>query len=292
MKVLLINVDSKMPNLALMKISSWHKARGDEVGFEVSDPDFVYASVIFKKNAWKANGLKFYYPSASIICGGVGYDPTRKLLPEIETMQPDYSLYPEMDYSFGYVTRGCDRDCYFCVVPFAEGGFRFNQWPWEFYNDGFKKIYLLDNNILIDWEVFRRVLTWCRGLGLGIRFVQGLDIRLMREEEMELFSEAKRIGVADFAWDFVRQEKVIAHKIKMLENYFDLRHDIQFFVYVDSDKDFESGLYRCNKLKELGTNPFLMYNMDVKKTERIRKLIHWANRKHLFWSCSFEEYYK
>jgi len=71
-KVLLINVDSKLPNLALMKLSAWHKARGDEVGFNVSEPDIVYASVIFKKNRHRTDGLKIWYPGAEIHIGGSG----------------------------------------------------------------------------------------------------------------------------------------------------------------------------------------------------------------------------
>lgn len=72
MKVLLVNVDSVIPNLALMKISTYHKALGDEVGFHVSNPDKVYASCVFMHNKHKVDGLKFFYPEAEIDIGGGG----------------------------------------------------------------------------------------------------------------------------------------------------------------------------------------------------------------------------
>ena len=101
-KVLLIDIDSRIPNLALMKISAYHKAQGDEVGFSVTDPDKVYASVIFKKNRHLVDGLRFYYPDAEIDVGGSGYD-LKKILPdEIEAMTPDYSIYPDNTTYYGY----------------------------------------------------------------------------------------------------------------------------------------------------------------------------------------------
>ena len=97
MKVLLIDVDSKIPNLALMKISAYHKSVGDTVGINnISSPDKVYASVIFKKNKHNVDGLRFLYPESEIVIGGSGYDLVIKLPEEIENIKPDYNLYPNM----------------------------------------------------------------------------------------------------------------------------------------------------------------------------------------------------
>lgn len=110
-RVLLVDIDSKIPNLALMKISQWHKNQGDEVGFSVSDPDLVYGSCIFKDNAPRAYQLFIKYANAKVQIGGPGIG--KALLPdEINILKPDYSLYPDLDYSIGYSTRGCPRKCF------------------------------------------------------------------------------------------------------------------------------------------------------------------------------------
>jgi len=105
MIVLLVDVDSKISNLALMKISAYHKLLGDTVGFGIENPDKVYISCIFKKNAGQAKGIARYYPDAEIDIGGSGVDLKKQLPNEIEMIKPDYDLYPST-YSQDYTTRG------------------------------------------------------------------------------------------------------------------------------------------------------------------------------------------
>ena len=123
MKVLLVDVDSKIPNLALMKVSTYYKSKGHEVGFNVTDPDLVYASVIFKKNRHLVDGLRFLYPNALIDIGGSGFDLKKTLPKSIEECSPDYDLYPNSDRYLGFTTRGCIRSCPFCIVRRKEGLF-------------------------------------------------------------------------------------------------------------------------------------------------------------------------
>ena len=108
-RVLLIDVDSKIPNLALMKIAMYHRTQGDTVGFNIEDPDKVYASVVFKRNHHSVDGLRVFYPNADINIGGSGYDLSLSLPPEVERMTPDYSIYPDCDRYYGFTTRGCIR---------------------------------------------------------------------------------------------------------------------------------------------------------------------------------------
>ena len=157
MRVLLIDMDSTIANLALMKISAFYKEKGHEVGFNVSDPDMIYASVIFSRNKHLVDGLKFFYPNAKIIKGGSGFDIASKLPDEIEFLKPDYSLYQDIDYNIGYSSRGCNRDCHFCIVPQKEGKFTRWQHPSDFYDERVDKIIFLDNNILLDKEWFNEV---------------------------------------------------------------------------------------------------------------------------------------
>ncbi|NCA74557.1 MAG: radical SAM protein, partial [Gammaproteobacteria bacterium] len=150
-KVLLIDVDSTIPNLALMKVSAYYKQLGYEVGFSIVDPDIVYSSIIFRKNGHKSDGLRFYYPDAEINIGGSGYDLKKELPPEIEATRPDYDLYPECDHYLGFTSRGCIRNCHFCIVRKKEGPFRKVQDVSDICTGrNFKSCVLMDNNILAD----------------------------------------------------------------------------------------------------------------------------------------------
>ena len=294
MKVLLINIDSKIPNIALMKLSTYYKSNGDEVGFNVTDPDIVYASIVFEKNKHKADGLKFLYPDAKIVIGGSGYNYAVRLPDEIELLKPDYTLYSDCDYSIGFSTRGCFRNCSFCIVPQKEGKFQKVQHPEEWYNPEFKKIVFLDNNILADKSWFLEVSEWCIQKKLSVWFTQGLDIRLVNQVVAKKLLELKFFKGLFFAWDHIEDESVIKEKIQLLKDvgFTDskLKQFVQFYIYTDTDADYESGVYRCRELKKLSCNAFVMFNVRNTPTKRIRQLQRWANRKALFWSKDISEY--
>ncbi len=294
MRILLIDIDSKIPNLALMKLSAYYKSIGDEVGFNIKNPNIIYASIIFKKNKYKIDGLNFLYPNSKIIVGGSGYDINVKLPNEIEFIKPDYDLYPTIKYSLGYSTRGCNRNCYFCIVPQKEGEFKYWQHPSEFYDERFNEIVFLDNNILFSKDRFREIIDFCYEKSLTVWFTQGLDIRLLEERDIQYLTKVKHRSIV-FAWDNIKNppESLIRQKLSILQNYnIGGGHNINVFVYINSDNEFESGLQRCKILKELGVNSFVMFNIDMPKTNRIRSLQHWANRRQLYWSIEPENYIK
>lgn len=287
MKISLIDVDSKIPNLALMKISTYHKQRGDIVGFNLSNPDKIYASIIFNKN----NGVsknKQIQP-IQIEYGGSGYDLSVKLPGHIEKLKPDYDLYPST-YSQGFTSRGCNRDCYFCLVTKKEGRFQITQHPLEFYDDRFKEIMLMDNNILLDKLWTKEVLSWCIEEGLKVNMTQGYDIRLLDKPIADLILQCRN-DVVRFAFDDSKLECIIREKIKLLKDAgFNLKNNVAFYCYCNDDSMYEDTLYRCNILKNLGTNAHVMFNCDMPKTERIRSLMKWSWRKQLYWSIPFSEY--
>jgi len=289
--VLLVDVDSKIPNLALMKISAYHKDHNDNVGFHVSDPDIVYASVVFTENEHRVDGLKFWYPDAEIRIGGSGYDISKKLPNEVEYIKPDYSLYPEIDYSIGFTTRGCIRSCDFCVVPKKEGKICRWQHPKNFHDEQFDKIKLLDNNILGDKEWFFEVTDWILDNEIKVEFNQGLDIRLLDQDIANRLVELNHYKTLKFAWDHPEDEEQIKQGIEQLRRAdMDLRNKTQFYVLTNFDTTHKEDLYRCRKLKEWGTNPFVMMFKDG--DEFTRHLARWANRKWILWSCDFTEYDK
>jgi hypothetical protein len=302
-RILLIDVDSKIPNLALAKLSSWHKSRGDNVtlvyGANVdlsNKPDKVYASIIYKKNRHVLDYLISKHPDIDIDIGGSGYDLKKELPPEIETLKPDYSLYPEFDYSIGFSSRGCFRDCGFCIVRAKEGRFRKVAHPETWYNPKYKKIVFLDNNILTNRKHFMRITDWCIEKGLSVWFTQGLDIKRVNEAVARRLLEMKHFKMISSAWDNIKDEAIIREKIELLQRAGftknKLRAKVQFYVYVDSDSDeeYNSGVYRCRELKKLGCNSYVMYNINNERTQRIKDLKRWSNRKVCFWCVDIVDY--
>jgi len=289
MRISLRDVDSKIPNLALMKISAYHKAKGDVVGFNLHNPDKIYTSIIFTKNKGKAlnqrlsDGIEFEFGGS-----GINY---RWLPDEIEFIKPDYDLYPS-EYSQGFTSRGCDRDCYFCIVPKKEGSFVPHQHPEKFYDDCFKEIMLMDNNILLNKQWARTVLKWCIDQGLKVNMTQGYDIRLLDRDIGDIILQTNA-DMFRFAFDDTKLETVVRNKIDLLKDIgFNLRNDVAFYCYCHDDSMFEDTLYRCNVLKNLGTNAHVMFNCDMPRSQRIKNLIHWSWRKQLFWSIPYEKYSK
>ena len=294
MNVLLIDVDSKIPNLALMKISAWHKALGDNVVFEstpfnLSDPDRVYISCIFPKNKVKANGFKSFF-NCDVDIGGTGIDLKKTLPEEIEEMKPDYDLYPST-YSQGYTTRGCIRKCGFCFVPEKEGMITEAQHPAEFHDARFDTCMIMDNNLFAAPQYWQDdVIGWFIENKIKMLSPQGWDIRLLTDRRAKLLKMIKHPEGLHFAWDDIADEKTVVRGIELLrENGFDLRNRTQFYVLAGfNGSGFDDALYRCNKLKELGTMPFVMpYHKNDKE---INRLARWANWKQAFWSMTFEQF--
>lgn len=204
-----------------MKISSFHKAKGDNVKLvniklkrrkdgELKDvvmidlsekPDKVYASIIFKKNKHVIDYLLTQHPHIDIDIGGSGYNLEKKLPVEIENLKPDYSLYPEFNYSIGFSSRGCFRNndtCPWCIVPEKEGMFIKVNHPETWYNPEYKNIVFLDNNILTNRKYFMQITDWCMEKGLSIWFTQSLAIRRVNEVVARRLLEMKHFRVISF----------------------------------------------------------------------------------------------
>lgn len=286
MKILLADVDSKIPNLALMKISSHHKELGDEVGFDVSNPDKIYASVVFTKNAWKARALKFMYPDTEIEMGGSGIDLSKTLSSELEYLKPDYDLYPS-EYSMGFTTRGCIRKCPFCIVPEKEGKIKRWQHISEFHDSRFDKVVCLDNNITADQAWFFENTDYVLENNLKFNAIQGLDIRILTPETAERIHELRWDGQIHFAWDNMVDEVAVRTGISILKQAgIKTRHNVTFYVLVGFNTTEDEDKYRCRTLKKLNCNPFVI---QYAKNKWTRKIAWWANRKQAFWAFDIDE---
>jgi len=272
MKIGLYNVDSKIPNLVLMKLSAFHKAQNDSVEWYSplfhDEYDKIYASKIF---TFSDNG----YLKKDMIIGGSGYNLNSKLPEEIEHMYPDYNLYPECDYSMGFITRGCIRNCEFCVVPEKEGNIRKNADLEEFCKDQ-EKVLLLDNNFLS----YTDHLTELKRLiasGKRVDFNQGLDIRLITRENAQLLRQIKLWkGIRyRFALDDVHLIPLVADKLEILNAAGINNGSMMFYVLIGYNSTKEDDLKRIEFLKKKGCAIFVM---PFRKTEYNHKFARWVNR--------------
>jgi hypothetical protein len=289
--ILIVDIDSKIPNLALMKISAWHKSHGDLVGFNVQNPDKVYISCIFSKNAPQARGVSTFYPDAEINIGGTGISLKKDLPTEIEEIKPDYDLYPSQ-YSQGYTTRGCVRKCPFCVVPEKEGKIRIAQHPSEFHDIRFDTCMIMDNNLFAAPDCWQeKIFQWFIKNKIKMLSPQGWDIRLLTDERAKYLKAVRHAGKIHFAWDNIKDEQKVITGIDTLINagFTKASHMLSFYVLSGFNTSFEEDVYRAQKLKDVGIQAFVM---PYKKTPEIKSLARWANRPELFWSCSFDEYFK
>jgi hypothetical protein len=292
----LFDVDSKIPNLALMKLSRYHKANGDDVtltrDFDLGRYDLIYASIIFRKNRSMGEAIRAYYHGTKVILGGTGWDLSIRLPEGIEHLIPDYDLYPGLQESIGFTTRGCIRKCYFCVVPEKEGRFHHEEWmhPRNWHDPRFENIQLLDNNWLADRSWFFETSEWIISRNLKLR-ENGLDIRLVDDEIAKQLSRIKLQNTLKFAFDSLEDEPAVLRGIEILKrNGVRVRDNVFFYVYVRDDSQYDSGVERCRKLKEWGSSPFVMFDPESEPTPRIRRLQRWANRIWIFHKIDIEEY--
>ena len=306
----LIDVDggNRFPNIALMKISAWHKAQGDDVSwYESFDGwyDLVYMSKVFSFTP----DYDYVINATEIRKGGSGYciemvngkevfHPERdvQLPSEIEHIYPDYSIYPTLteDTAFGFLTRGCPRGCDFCHVKEKEGiSSRKVADLAEFWN-GQKNIVLCDPNILAckDWKELLQQLI---DSGAYVDINQGLDIRLMTEEKAQMIKQLK-IKELHFAWDRYEDKDIVVPKFKMFKELtkIDIRKLIVFVLCGDREKRvLETDLERIYTLRDMGFWAYVMlYDKEnIPKGHELRKLQRWVNNRFIFARCNtFEEY--
>lgn len=303
----LIDVDGRnFPNLVLMKLSAWHKAKGDTV--EWYEPMFsghigkVYLSKIFSFTP------DFEYPidADEIERGGSGYcislmngkevfdkSKDKPLPPEIEHIYPDYSLYPELtkDTAYGFLTRGCPRGCDFCIVEKKEGRCSVKVADLSEFWRGEKKVVLCDPNILAckDWKELLQQLIDAK---VEVDFNQGLDIRMMTEEKAEMIKQI-RITQIHFVWDRYEDKEKVLPRLEMFARLWGkkLSHNAIVYTIVNFSTTLEQDLERVYTLRDMGYWPYVMI-YDKEHCKRVYKdLARWVNNRFIFASCKrFEDY--
>ena len=292
MKIGLIDVDGhNFPNLALMKISAWHKSRGDEVEwcFPLDHYDIVYQSKVFDDTYSPDID---WTPNADVIHkGGTGYGLDNKLPDEIEHMYPDYSLYPELtkDTAYGFLTRGCPRHCDFCIVGDKEGLRSTKVADLSEFWRGQKNIVLLDPNILACKDRMELLDQLVASKAI-VDFSQGLDIRLTTEEVAKKLSKI-RVKRLHFAWDNADQD--LTPYFKRFTEAYSRKSSSGKVVYVltNFNSTMEQNLYRIYTLRDLGYDPYVMVFDKPNAPREIRDLQRWVNNRFIFRGCKrFEDY--
>lgn len=291
MKIGLIDVDGhNFPNLALMKLSAWHKAQGDdaEMVFPMASYDRVYMSKVFDFTP----DFDTCINAKEIIKGGTGYDMSIKLPAEAETMYPDYGLYGITDTAYGYLTRGCPRGCPFCIVADKEGRKSRKVAGLDAFWDGQKEIKLLDPNLLACRE-HMDLLQQLSDSGAWVDFTQGLDARLLTEGSIQLLSQIK-VKEIHFAWDREKDTERILQGLRTYAKCCPRKpHGYYGSVYVltNYETEFEFDLFRVYKLREMGFDPYVMIYDKEHAPKRIKELQRWVNNKRIWRTCDrFEDY--
>lgn len=290
MRIGLVDVDGHhFPNLALMKLSAWHKSQGDQVEF--ADPMFgrydrVYMSKVF---TFTPDCSDIY--RCEVVRAGTGYkDYTTTLPEEVEHVTPDYSLYGVQE-AYGFLTRGCVNKCPWCIVPHKEGGILPASPIREFIGNQCRAV-LLDNNVLASDFGLEQIEEIVR-MGIAVDFNQGLDARRAADNPyiLDLLARVKWMRYIRFACDRRAQLKPVTKCVEELGKRGVKPYRIFVYVLI---QEVDDALYRIEALRKLGVQPFAQPYRDFESkslpTDEQRRLARWCNHKAIFKSIEFKDY--
>ena len=273
MKVLLLNIDSTIPNLALKKVEKYHLDRGDEVIWDMalalSSVDQCYVSCVFPENRYKCEIFE-----GRALIGGSGYDMNVKLPPEIEAVKPRIN--------WGFTTRGCIRKCYFCFVPQMEGKVYIEGDTYDVWDGVSKEITLMDNNILALPDHFKSICNQLRTEKLRVDFNQGLDHRLLTEELWHELTSIKHIRGIRFAFDDIAYKNTVVKALEVMANGGLKDWQTRWYVYVGETDTFETVYERLMLLQSYKQHAYLMRDKKVHDNPMWIALATWTSFQGAF----------
>ena len=272
--------DAPKHNLALMKISAWHRKQGDVVSYNMPlfSSSYRYASVLYEKNINTFIADEY---------GGPAF-PDSMLPLEIENMKPDYSLI-DSPMSLGYTFRPCWNTCGFCKVPKMLHPDTNHHSIWEFHDTKFNKICLLNNNTFLDTQ-WKNTFEEIWDAKLTVVDENGYDLRLLDDEKADAIKRTKWQGDVHFAWDRMCDEALIIHGIKIINKH--KINNTRIYVLIGYDTTEKEDLHRCQVLVDNKQTPYIMpYNQSrgEKKFKRFIDTFMWRKYKTIekAW-CDYE----
>jgi hypothetical protein len=293
MIVRLTQIDGALPNLALMKLASFHKAKGDVVHFtrqiepDLFEPayDVVYGSAIFDFSADRVEQFRHCFPRAIIGGTGSGNWTTVEEVIGQQWDGLDYDSYPEFTESFGFTQRGCRLRCSFCVVPTKEGKPRsvssiHDIWRGDRHP---RKIHLLDNDFFgqpeADWKA--RVAELRDG-NFRVCFGQGINLRILNEEQAAALAsveyrdtkfQRRRLYTA---WDNLKDERIFFRGVDLLEKAGVPPSHLRTYMLVGFDplETWDRLMHRFNRMVERGIEPYpMVYNAKRKDLKAFQRWV-------------------
>ena len=276
MIVALYNLEPKIVNVAMMKVSQYHKSKGDtvEIYNALENYDKIYAFSIFDFTD-KA------YITKDMICGGTGFDITKKLPKEIEGCDYDWTIYPECDYSIQWFSKGCIRNCPWCIVRRKEG--YIHPVAPKNLNPKGTHIKVMDNNFFANpqWrEAIEQLKEWNQPVDF-----QGVDIRILDKEMCQALNSLKHYKQIHIAWDNPKDEiePKLLELIKHIKAY-----KIMCYVLIGFNSTEAEDIHRVQVIDKLGMDPFVMpYN----KIDKYQKMFaRWVNHRAIFKTVKWEDY--
>ena len=284
MNVLLLQLDGKLPNVALMRLAAHHHARGDRVTLQRAPNrgslkkakwagdlsggfDLVYGSLIFERTRELAEAVKETYPE--IVLGGTGWTEGTSLEDVgVTTLDQDYSIYPEFTASMGFTQRGCRLKCGFCVVPKKEGKNAHEMAISDLWRgEGHPRHLLLLDNDFFGQPGWREKANAIREGGFKVCFSQGINVRLFDQEAAEVLGtlncrddQFKRPRIYT-AWDNRKDEKRLFDGLDLLTKVAGFKPDhvmVYMLIGYWPGETNEDRIYRQKKLRDYGCRPYPM----------------------------------
>ena len=315
------NRRQRFPNLACMKISAYHKSKGDTVTLKagyggLEKHDKVYISKVFTETHVPESALSLPH----VTYGGTGffYDKVTFLPPEIEHIKPDYNLYDGFiggisdtgdckaaykyftDYSIGYTTRFCFRKCGFCVNRNYDG---VRAWAAidEFYDPERKKICLLDDN-LFGYPEHYGILEQLQKIGKPFQYKQGLDIKLLNNRNAALLASSRYDGEYLFSFDDVADSELIIRKLELWRGFNTGRTKLYVLCAYDRRNQYDGEFWahdikalfqRIRILFQYKCLPYVMRYSPYKNSPFYGTYVNiasWCNQPRFGRTLSYEEY--